>query len=339
MLSFYRNTIKFQMPDTISYNVFWKPLSDELKGVTKVFLSPDGVFDQINPNTLFNPQSKKYLVDEITLELRTNTKDILETPKQRKSKSGAYLYGFPDYQTLRIDEPEQESKTERATRALSRSLRSGFLRTFLRGDGIPPLPATKIEVENIAKEFKAKGNTATTMLARQANEAEIKKVKSPSVLHIATHGFFLDDGELSITSAEQSKFLDNPLFLSGLILASANTPEGGEDGVLTAYEAMNLSLDETDLVVLSACETGLGTVKNGEGVFGLQRAFLVAGAKTLIMSLWNVDDEATQQLMNNFYANWLKGMDKHAAFLQAQQDLRKKYAEPFYWGAFIMIGE
>lgn len=341
MLSFYRNTIKFQMPDTISYNVFWKPLGDELKGIKKVYLSPDGVFDQINPNTLFNPETKKYLVDELTLELKTNTRDILEIPKQRKSKSGAYLYGFPDYQTLGMDEPEPvlEAKAERSSRALKRSLRSGLLRSFLRGDGIPPLPATKIEVENIAKEFKTSGNQSTTMLARQANEAEIKKTKNPSILHIATHGFFLDDGELTITSAEQSKFLDNPLFLSGLILASANTPEGSEDGILTAYEAMNMSLDDTELVVLSACETGLGAVKNGEGVFGLQRAFLVAGAKTLIMSLWNVDDEATQQLMNNFYANWLKGMDKHVAFMLAQQDLRKKYPEPFYWGAFIMIGE
>ena len=339
MLNFYRNAIKFQMPDTISYNVFWKPLRDELNGITKVFFSPDGVFNQINPNTLYNSKTSKYLADEITLDLKTNTRDILEQPKQRKSKSGAYLFGFPDYQTLSLDQPEQEATAERSSRALNRSLRSGLLRGFLRSDGIPSLPATKIEVENIAKEFKTYGTPSTTLLARQANEAEIKKIKSPSILHIATHGFFLDDGELSITSADQSKFLDNPLFLSGLILASANTAGGGEDGILTAYEAMNMSLEDTELVVLSACETGLGTVKNGEGVFGLQRAFLVAGAKTIIMSLWNVDDEATQQLMNNFYANWLKGMDKHAAFLQAQQELRIKYSAPFYWGAFVMVGE
>jgi CHAT domain-containing protein len=339
MLSFYRNTTKFQMPDSLTYNLYWKPLRDELKGVTKVYFSPDGVFNQINPNTLYNPKANKYLLDELLLELKTNTRDILGQPKPRKSKSGAYLFGFPDYKTLGYDEPEQEAKTERSTRALNRSLRSGLLRGFLRGDGIPPLPATKIEVENIASEFKTYGTTSSTLLERQANEAEIKKLKSPPILHIATHGFFLDDGELSISSAEQARFLDNPLFLSGLILASANTAEGDEDGILTAYEAMNMSLEDTELVVLSACETGLGTVKNGEGVFGLQRAFLVAGAKTVIMSLWSVDDRATQMLMNNFYTNWLSGMEKHEAFLLAQQDLRKKYVEPFYWGAFIMIGE
>ncbi|MBK5279807.1 MAG: CHAT domain-containing protein, partial [Bacteroidia bacterium] len=339
MLSFYRNTTKFQMPDSLTYNLYWKPLRDELKGITKVYFSPDGVFNQINPNTLYNPKSSKYLIDEISLELKTNTRDILELARQRKSKSGAYLFGFPDYKTLGVDEPIMEAKAERSARAVNRSLRSGLLRGFLRGDGIPPLPATKIEVENIANAFKTSGIEATTLLARQANEAAIKKIKSPPILHIATHGFFLDDGELFITSAEEARFLDNPLFLSGLILASANTEEGHEDGILTAYEAMNMSLEDTELVVLSACETGLGTVKNGEGVFGLQRAFLVAGARSIIMSLWSVDDRATQMLMNNFYSNWLKGMDKHSAFLLAQQDLRKKYAEPFYWGAFIMMGE
>ena len=186
-------------------------------------------------------------------------------------------------------------------------------------------------------------------LQKEASEASLKAVKSPALMHIATHGYFLADADLSNggdamgVNAENAR--NNPLLRSGLILAGAPKQENAtldlqsnDNGVLTAYEAMNLSLEGTDLIILSACETGLGDVRAGEGVYGLQRAFLVAGANALIMSLWKVDDEATQLLMTNFYTNWTKLGDKQKAFKQAQLQLMAKYKEPYYWGAFVMMG-
>ena len=180
-----------------------------------------------------------------------------------------------------------------------------------------------------------------------ATEAKVKELDNPKVFHIATHGFFdpLKETSGDEVGGSEAQATQNPLLRTGVMLKGAgdlldkSTRNFNiEDGILTAYEAMNLSFDNTDLVVLSACETGLGDVSAGEGVYGLQRAFIVAGAKTLIMSMFKVNDEATQKLMVTFYQKWLQTGNKRQAFVDAKKELRNEFKEPIYWGAFIMIG-
>ena len=208
------------------------------------------------------------------------------------------------------------------------------------------LPGTKKEVELIDSLYDISSIEREVFMSDQAIEEVVKELNNPKALHIATHGFFLDDPGPSTDRADG--YVENPLLRSGLIMAGANSfirsgqisenMDLNDDGILTAYEAMNLPLDNTDIVVLSACETGLGEIKNGEGVFGLQRAFQVAGADAIIMSMWTVDDAATQEFMTIFYEDWLKSGDKRIAFRSAQLRLKSKFSSPYYWGAFVMVG-
>jgi CHAT domain-containing protein len=212
---------------------------------------------------------------------------------------------------------------------------------------ISPLPGTAKEVSQIGAALKSNQYNVNLLMENDASESKIKAIKSPYILHIATHGYFKDDIAVSSSNVfgVQVEYAEsNPLLRSGLLLAGASEDQNRtvftteDNGILTAYEALNLSLEETELVVLSACETGKGDIKSGEGVYGLQRAFTVAGTNQLIMSLWKVDDAATQALMSSFYNNWIvKKLSVDAAFRKAQLDLIKTYKEPYYWGAFVHI--
>lgn len=313
---YYRNTIQQKIADNVSYQQYWGKIEPAVRGKKTLYLSLDGVFNQLNLNTL-KKNDGDYLVKTHDLVLLGNSKDLLGL-KSRKTTSpakNAVLLGFPDY----------------------------------GGPELAPLPGSKIELEGIHKMLKASAYQVTQFMQLTATEKNLKGVKAPELLHIATHGYFLKDVDVQNDAfgVHIENATDNPLLRSGLMLAGAGKTisgaaqpnlESNDNGILTAYEAMNLDLEGTELMVLSACETGLGDVKNGEGVYGLQRAFLVAGVDALIMSLWKVDDAATQQLMTNFYTNWLKLRDKQKAFKQAQLQLMTKYADPYYWGAFVMIG-
>ena len=218
------------------------------------------------------------------------------------------------------------------------------------------LPGTAAEGTSIATLLGVK-----PWLGAAAMEGRLKEAcRSPRILHLATHGFFLEDqpSDPDVNSYDfdllgnlgggrlSGPLPENPLLRSGLALAGANTwlrqgslPPETEDGLLTAEDVSGLDLVTTELVVLSACETGLGDVRTGEGVFGLQRAFMLAGAKTLVMSLWSVPDEPTRELMEDFYRRILSGGPRADALRAAQLALRTKYPDPFYWGAFICQGD
>jgi CHAT domain-containing protein len=363
-VQYYRNSIHFQLEDTVSYNHFWKPIAEAsvMKGKNKIYLSVDGVYNQININTFYHASTEKFVVQELDIQLVTNTKDVVaiknKTTELTKVPENTILFGFPDYYHQPLMYAKKSSnKKQTNTKDLSRDSRSMF-----RGGNIHELPGTKEEVNAINRIFIANGNKVTTLrIGKDAAEDSLKAIENPGILHIASHGFFLEPQKKKQSNENKdevevlNELNDNPLLLCGIMLSGAGHAyseevldaeikalykgESMEDGILTAYEAMNMDLHSLELVVLSCCETGLGEVKNGEGVYGFQRALQTAGAKSIIMSLWKVNDGATQKLMTYFYEEWIKSSNKRASFAKAQEKLRLEYKTPIFWGAFIMIGE
>ncbi len=307
----YYNSITAQQEDTLSYKTYWQPIIDSIKShmpkrkmPKRVYVSNDGIYNQINLNTLRNPSKGSYVLDETDLVVVTNTKELLSPQKTKKKKQTgtAALFGQPQFSSDKSNEGRFKD-----------------------------LPGTGREVALLSKSLSVAKWSTKVFTGQEATEGNLKNLDEPTVLHLASHGFFNPGG----SDAEYS--LAETMIRSGIALAGVNdTNNQKEDGLLTAYEVINLNLDSTLLVVLSACETAKGDVSHGEGVYGLQRALRVAGAQNMIMSLWKVDDEATQKLMVDFYTRWIKTNDMRGAFRAAQKNLRKEYPNPYYWGAFIL---
>ncbi|WP_421871715.1 CHAT domain-containing protein [Marinoscillum sp.] len=343
-LKAYLSSIKYQVPDQYSYSQFWQPINEQLKGIETLYLSLDGVYNQISLGSIPFPDGS-YLLDHYDVRLVSSTKTIPSlknaTKKNFLSNIG-YLFGYPKYD-LNHESIELELKERGITTAPASTERATDMRNF----SFAELPGTRDETTGIYDLLADRKWEMNLYLQNEALEEELKRVSNPRLLHIATHGFFLEDTEESSNpmqlgiNTETSR--NNPLLRSGLLMAGAtqtaqgNHLEGIENGVFTAYEAMNLDLTDTELVVLSACETGRGEIKNGEGVYGLQRAFQIAGAEAIVMSLWKVDDRATQLLMNSFYDAWLQNQSKAQALKTAQMKVRREFANPYYWGAFVLV--
>lgn len=347
--TYYRNQIKNKFSDNLSYKRYWEKIDEKLKGIKKIYFSADGIYNKLNPSTLLMPNGK-YLFEMYDIQQVNSCKDIIIGYYQKKQESNIYnsavLIGNPNFS---LSENELMKVNNKVRGEKDEENQNYKIISQTRGIELTKLPGTEIEINNIDRFLQNKKWVVNSYLGDMAVKSAVKIANNPRVLHIATHGMFLENSDKKgkeIFGFSENKINENPLLKSGLFFTGSDNflksdaiSEVVDDGLLTAYEAMNLDLDKTELVVLSACETGLGEVRNGEGVFGLRRAFQQAGAKSIIMSLWKVSDDATQELMTNFYQNWVSGMTKRDSFYKAQQVIKEKYKVPYYWGAFIMVGE
>jgi CHAT domain-containing protein len=263
---------------------------------------------------------------------------------------GNINYNRPDYTKL-VKEVKRQSAQNNNTSTSTGPVYALSYRAS-PGKDWKPLPGSRLEIIRLKEIFEKAGTQINIDSGSRAIEETFKGLDglSPHVLHLATHGFFLPVAPTKqkpiddITSGSNAFSLQqNPMFRSGLVLAGGNEAwkgkqlkYGREDGILTAYEIAQMDLSNTELVVLSACETGLGDLEGNEGVIGLQRAFKIAGVKQMIMSLWKVPDQETMELMTSFYTNWLNGDPPRNALRSAQLKMREKYS-PYYWAAFVLV--
>ena len=335
----------------------WQPLQQELRGVKRIYFSPSGALHNVGIE--YAPGMEDYEMYRLstTREIITYSSLTKGKEKDNPQRGGQelVLYGGVDYNaTLATNGTSPSEGTgEASMEAATRDLRT-------RGLSAHYLPETKTEVEGIKQSFDSKQHSTDIHTGSDATETSVKALSAhcPRILHIATHGFYFTD--TPATHRQKFRFMgqedfrsvadleDMALTRSGLLMAGANgtlkrndPPAGVDDGVLTAQEISRLDLRGLDLVVLSACKTGLGDLNQGEGVFGLQRGFKKAGVQTIVMSLWEVADEATQLLMSAFYHNLLQGQSKRDAFHNAQTSLRqygnKSFDHPQFWAAFILL--
>jgi CHAT domain-containing protein len=351
-----------------AYAAFWKPLEPALNGAKRVYLSPDGVLDTI-PMGLMTDSDGKLLMEKTQLRIVNSTKDLLLPQATAAGQMrSALLVGNPKFDLTTTQQTTAIAELRRGATGAGTEAQQGLPAVDapakpvevasrggdLAGGDLNPLPGTQVEVDTVGGLLKSAGWQASEYTGDLALKQTMTQAHAPRVVHIATHGFFLSDEELKANAAAQgttANVNEDPMLRAGLFFAGADrvregaAPEAGvDDGVLTAFEASQLNLQGTELVVLSACETGLGKELNSDGVFGLRRGLQEAGADAVMMSMWSVPDKETQELMAQFYKNWTSGMEKPEALRQAQlaerETVKKRYGKdlPFYWGAFVMIG-
>lgn len=337
------------------YSLVFFPIIDALAGVKRIYISPDSNLNLI-PFEVLQDRDGRYLIEQYSFDYLAASRDILRFGRNAGQSGQSVIIGNPDFD-MAGGNNTLEKHGEGSTGERGISTRSGDM----SGMRFDPLPHTLEEVNALQSVSFFKN--AAVYKNESASEAALFSHKAPKILHLATHGFFLNDQDLdalsgtdlqqtkehSETQSEEIKIYDNPLLRSGIALAGANATLKSyalkSQGIVTSEKILGLNLQGTQMVVLSACQTGIGTVKAGEGVFGLRRAFLQAGTKSLVMSMWKVPDKETCELMVQFYENIDTGISHSRALRQAA--LRQKqiaeerygFAHPVFWGAFVFLGE
>lgn len=302
-----------------------------------------GDLGKINHSAISN--GKQRIGDIYNMRLLSSTGIIPKIKSSKEEFSTAVVYGGINYEepiNEMIAEAKKYNKKTDSEHLLA--VRGDYMR-----DGWLSLPGTLKEAETISSLLEDKGINVCLLKNNIANEESFKNLSgnSPDILHIATHGFYIEDIDESkneyIKSAVGNTLKDVIMQRSGLLFSGANNswkgnyPPDAEDGILTSEELARLDLSNTKLAILSACKTGLGETGYVDGVFGLQRALKKAGVETIVMSLWSVNDEVTAELMQHFYNFLLCGESRHKAFKHATKLLQEAYPEARYWAAFVML--
>ncbi len=333
------------------YQLIWAPIEAILStqgDIDQIYYSAGGLLHRLNLQALPNSISGRLTENYHLQPLGSTRQLVFEKPESKKATHAnrtAVLYGGISYGTPNTNATVSQELDGAYPKTRGYDPSNGYWQS---------LAWTEIEVMTAGDLLTEAKFQTTIKIAAEASEDQLKSMafnaeKSPALLHLATHGFFFpeQDGEESdATDTIIFRDTDNAMIRSGLVLADGNfawangrpRQEGQEDGILTAYEVSKMDLGETELVILSACETGLGDIRGTEGVYGLQRAFKIAGAKYLIMTLWQVPDFETQAFMSTFYLAWLDEEKTIPEAFQAAQDyMRARYKEPFKWAGFQLI--
>jgi CHAT domain-containing protein/tetratricopeptide (TPR) repeat protein len=327
----------------------FEPLKPHLGKARQLIISPDGDL-WLLPWAALPVGKDHYLVEDYTLRFVVTGRDLVEDGVNRKVEAAAALIlADPDYNATPTQVAEA-SPSKKGTEPIAVASTRG-LENDLRGIGrVKRLPGTVAEARQAFEKLKALSGTEPRLFKdAQASETIVKGTRSPNALVLATHGYFLKEEETKLKDGPSAARIENPLLRCGLLLAGANkradAKDGQDDGVLTGLEIVGLDLRGTQMVVLSACETGVGDVQTGEGVAGLRQAFQLAGAESVLSTLWQISDSATSKLMGSFYDELAKGTDRAEALSRAQRQFIKERREksgaahPFYWASFTLTGK